>query len=251
MPPKPKTVQPKKPDTVQDRDNFQTPNYATDILVNGKYIGGQGTTLFRDEYDIWEPMCGVLRKMETRLRSHGFEVIGTDLVYGEQYNVFTYRPEFKWRMAVSNLAFSIKYDVADLFCDYGNPFAFLIPADFSAQLIRFISVRNCQLIVPDRRISYITPNMCDVIFNNTTLKRVNKEMKLAGLPKFKKFKEIPQDLIDQYPGVRYSRIEDVPVNVIYQNSQAQFHSMYLTRGLNLPERLNFYHLSLDEVKNNI
>jgi len=255
MPSKPKTNQPQTPDSIQVRDDFQTPLYAiTDVLV--PFLGSvldMSRSTNPSEYDIWDGCAGKLRQYPKAFARSGYTCKATDLLDGEQYNFLTYQPDFDWKMFASNVPFSIK----DLFVQrlikyFDKPFGVLIPADWSSWIIESINDYDCQLIVPNRRISYITPNMCDVVFRNETLKnflKAHPELK-KQTPKIK-FADLSESDIQAHAGTLYPNIESIPNPVLYANSQAQFHSMYLTRKLNLPERLNFVNLSLESMKTNI
>ena len=131
MPAKTKKPQPQTPENLQGRDFFQTPNYATDLIVpflralawsNGR----------RGNLVIWECASGD-GKISKRLEHHGFEVISTDLQSG--FNFLTGTPDFHFDIIVTNPAFSIKQKFYDKCVEYGLPFALLIPADYTGWLI--------------------------------------------------------------------------------------------------------------------
>lgn len=66
---KPKTTQPETPNKVQGRDLFQTPNYATNLLV--PFIPKNIDT-------IWECAAGE-GKIVHRLMNFGYNVLGSDI----------------------------------------------------------------------------------------------------------------------------------------------------------------------------
>lgn len=145
---KPKRPQPQTPYEPQGRDDFQTPNYAVDLLV---------PYLCKD-WTIWEPCAGKLEKICNRLTHHGFNVFGTDLIHGLEYNVLEYLPPRWWDCAITNPPYSLKFKIVNRFVELNKPFAMLIPADWNQWLIGLVTKKNCKLLVPSRRINYITPN---------------------------------------------------------------------------------------------
>jgi len=144
---RPKTTQPMTPAVQQDRDLFQTPNYATELLM--PYVPA-----YIDK--IWEPCCGH-GKIVNVLTEHGHDVLGTDIAQDPIFNALTYLPQWDWQAAITNPPYSLKIKVAKRFIELGKPFALLIPGDWSAWLIDAIKNYDCGLIVPSRRINYITP----------------------------------------------------------------------------------------------
>lgn len=149
MPTKPKNGQPATPDKIQNRDQFQTPDYATDLIVPYLTLGKT----------IWEP-CAGQGKMVKRLQRRGFIVHGTTLSETGEFNALEYVPEWDqdWQIVVTNPPFSLKAKIVKRFIDLDKPFAFLIPGDWAAWMIRAMREFGCELLVPTRRISYITPN---------------------------------------------------------------------------------------------
>jgi hypothetical protein len=248
----PQKTQPKTPTEVQIRDFFQTPDYGTDIIV--PYIW-KAFASQPENVSIWE-CCSGHDKMVNRFRHHGFEVTGTDLSMGAQYNVLEYVPSFRWDIASTNVPFSIKDDIVARFIDMDVPFAFLMPTDWSQWIINAVDKLGCQLVVPNRRISYITPDMCELVFKKTTLKNARKA-KVKVLNKdgefvlVSKFKELTPDQVEQYAGLRFNTIEEIPKELVAECSSAQFHSGYITRKLGLPEKVNFVELSLKDMRENI
>lgn len=183
MPTKPKTNQPSTPNDPQLRDQFLTPNYGTDLIVPFLPKG----------VHIWECCSGLQNKMANRLQERGFEVTATTIE--NRYNCLEYLPD-KFSYVVTNPPFSLKLKIVKRFIDLELPFAFLIPADWSIWLIEAVENYNCELIVPKRRISYITPT--------------GKSGK---------------------------------------QSQAQFHSLWITRHLCINRRLTFVDLTKEMMQN--
>lgn len=156
---KPVTVAPKTPSVPQERDTFQTPNYATDLLV--PFIPRQ---LDNSETLVWECASG-FGKISNRLSYHGFNVFSTDTRESENldriHNFITgedIREEFYMGnfVIITNPPFSIKEEFIEKAFGYKVPFAFLINADYSGKQIDWI-LRGCEKIIPNRRIDYITP----------------------------------------------------------------------------------------------
>jgi hypothetical protein len=148
---KPKTPQPQTSDKVQARDVFQTPNYATKLLIP-----------FIPEHisSIWECSSGE-GKISNVLVEKNYLVINSDLKYGETHNFLTRNfPEESDKMKtciITNPPYSLKYKFVERAILHDVPFAFLIPFDLSKTLIEFFDKYNCQAIVPTRRVDYITP----------------------------------------------------------------------------------------------
>lgn len=140
---KPKTMQPKTPAKVQERDFFQTPNYATDLLIP-----------YLCDWTIWEPACGK-GKIVTRLQDKGFATFGSDLSDGS--NFLTDKQNREFQAIVTNPPFSLKRDFYERCLSFGVPFALLVPVDFCGWILRAMLDEKAQWIVPTRRIDYITP----------------------------------------------------------------------------------------------
>lgn len=138
---KPKKTQPETPEKVQERDFFQTPNYATDLLVP-----------FLPRYSIWEQACGN-GKIVYRLRHHGFDVRGTDL---GSINFLTGILPSPFDIMVTNPPYSIKRKFYSRCREIGKPFALLIPMDFCGWILSAMR-DGARWIAPTRRIDFITP----------------------------------------------------------------------------------------------
>lgn len=146
---KPKTVQPKIKLEHQTRDSFQTPNYATKLLIPYLFKG----------WRIWE-LCAGGGKIVECLRSNKFKVHGSDITYGVRYNALQFDPEvdgIAWDCAVTNPPYSIKAEIVKRFWLMECPCAFLVPGDWAQWMIALLQMDGAALIVPERRISYITP----------------------------------------------------------------------------------------------
>lgn len=150
---KPKKNQAENPNSVDGRDTFQTPNYATDLLVPfiPKYVE-----------KIWECAVGQW-KLANRLIEHGYKVKGTDIrvlddrtkEYNFVLDAIKHLPPLV--AIVTNPPFSLKRKFYERCREYGIPFALLIPADYSGWIIK-ATQDGAEKIIPTRRVDYITPN---------------------------------------------------------------------------------------------
>jgi hypothetical protein len=189
------------------RDTFQTPAYATQLIL--PYLPkGVG---------IWECAAGQ-GKMSEILWQAGHHTWNTDIAFDPDWidEVYDFigkgsiRPEEWFRTMslgciVTNPPFSKKwmfYNVCKYYWKtYGIPFALLIPADYSGWIIRAVNEDGCKKIIPVRRIDYITPNI---------VQRVNDG-----------------------EGTHYSYMREIPINLLAEYSSSDFHSMWLAGGLDL------------------
>jgi hypothetical protein len=146
---KPITVAPKTPLVVQGRDTFETPNYATDLLI---------PFIPKNIKRIWECAAGD-RKITNRLIHWGYDTYSTDLRDAVSVNFLTWDLKDQYTYCdciITNPPFSVKDMFIEKAFEYGVPFAFLINMDYSMQMCNWIR-RGCQRIVPDRRIDFLTP----------------------------------------------------------------------------------------------
>jgi hypothetical protein len=157
---KPRTPQKETPLEKQGRDFFQTPNYATDLLV----------PFIPEQVDyIWEPACGYL-KITNVLKKHGYFVLSSDIEWmDEEGEVIDHVVPFNflmdWRTDVlspkhtiiTNPPYSLKIKFYKQCLKYGLPFALLISGDYSQWNIKAVQ-DGCEKIIPTKRIDYITPS---------------------------------------------------------------------------------------------
>jgi hypothetical protein len=193
---------------VQLRDLFQTPRYSVEILI--PFLKRAGVS------GVWECAVGDGR-ISNVLEENNFKVYRTDI----RQSIFTDRvlnfiteienPPSGIDCIVTNPPYSLKTLFIQRAFEYGLKFAFLVPANYSAEMIGFIR-KGCQRIVPTSRISFIPPKICE---------RVN-----AG------------------ENTNYTTVDEIPSELIYKYSSAQFHSMWLVYGLNLPENEVFVDIPL-------
>lgn len=207
------TAPKKDTEGLQVRDMFQTPAYATDLLI---------PFIPKDIVNVWEPACGS-GKISRQLRKAGYTVYETDIKHTNPENAINFLDGGTRNVPgkfsiITNPPFSIKERFVERCFEYQVPFALLINADYSQQLINWMN-RGCEKIVPTARISYLTPNI---------VRRVNDKL-----------------------GTSYETIDDIPMHTIYKFSSAQFHSLWLTWRFGLGRTETFIPLSVEDRKNNI
>lgn len=137
-------------DKSQPRDCFQTPRYATELLVPFILYG-----------NIWECAAGEGR-MAAVLREHFSSVKESDInprlgiekinfLYDDSpYDNFAF-------IIITNPPYSAKRQFFQKCLEYGVPFALLISGDYSLWTIDAVRKYGCEKIVPDHRINFITP----------------------------------------------------------------------------------------------
>ena len=155
---KPKLPQPETPN--QGRDNFQTPLYATELIL--PFIPNGVRT-------IWECCAGENEKMARAVFGYlsyklgdTADVIATDISTNPKYDCLAWMPNV-FDCVITNPPYSIKNKVYKRLMSFNKPFALLIPGDWSAWLVKAITPRDeggdgCRIVLPDRRINYITPS---------------------------------------------------------------------------------------------
>ena len=216
---KPKTPQPSTPTEVQERDLFETPRYATELIL--PFI--PPITRY-----IWEPCAGVKRRMAQVLGIHlgeqwgdgDWDVHCTDICTRPEWDCLTYDPDDKgyhWDAAITNPPFSLKKKVWERFVKLDKCFALLIPADYSLWIIEAIKA-GAEKVVPTRRIDYITPNL---------LERLN-----AG------------------EHTNHTSLLGIPGSILARYSTSQFHSMFLCWKFGIGRTETFVELTR-EMKLNI
>ena len=214
MPAKTKTTQPQTPNVVQGRDTFQTPRYATEILIPFIPFG-----------NIWECASGEGRMAEV-LKQHYSQVKESDLnprVDVEKINFLYDNPPYDANnfLIITNPPFSLKRKFYERCMELDAPFALLIPADYCLWIIESIVKYKCEKIIPKRRIDYITPNC---------IKRINEKH-----------------------GSHYSSINMIPDSLLQEDLhkyKSDFHSLWLTRGFGLGQSETFVELT-NEMKENV
>lgn len=191
---------------------------------------------------MWEPACGSGHIVNYLLKND-FDVIYSDISEGKDF-----LKEWDYgHTIVTNPPFSLKKEFYRHCMELGRPWALLIPVEFSGFILDAMK-QGCQWIIPTRRIDYITPNICELVFQNTLLESCVKMFKLGKKTKF-------DDLTDEQMAecapfaYNYDAPGLVPDWLIAKYSHSQFHSGWLTFGLNLPKQINVVELSLKDKKN--
>lgn len=258
MPSKPKTPQKENLTAVDGRDTFQTPNYATDILV--PYLLAK--KFFGVNFRIWECAAG-LGKIVRRLKSKGLDVYGSDLLSDEfpKHNFLTQSNGQEFDCIVTNPPFSLKRKFYELCRSYDKPFALLIPADYSGWIIDAVKNDGAEKIIPTRRVDYITPNILKRIHEGEIWETARKKYPLGVVNDFKKNelekfkKEYPltwQGQLEDYKDFcNWSSIYDVPSLFLKKYSSSYYHSMWLTRGFGLGRTETFVELTNEQKALNI
>jgi hypothetical protein len=137
------------------QDIAQTPPHAIEPLL--PYLP--------TDWIIWESAAGPEHILYHAFEDRGYHVIGTDLLYGERYNFFTYQPD-EWTIQITNMPFSIKYKWLARSFELDRPFALLAPyettfaKDFQVLFRRYNNNPwPIEVLSPERRINYKMPNM--------------------------------------------------------------------------------------------
>lgn len=161
MPRKPKNNQAEVPNEAQGRDLFETPNYAVDLLIS---------FIPKSILRIWECAAGDGKIANVLLKNH-FYVSQSDIrlvgAISKEHNFLSdglTEHQKSWTeqkvsfAIITNPPFSLKRKFYEKCLEYNVPFALLIPFDVNQWLCGAFDKYNCQALVPNRRINYITPN---------------------------------------------------------------------------------------------
>lgn len=163
---KPKSNYAANPFTLNEKDQFQTPEYAFAPLI--PYLRKAGIKT------IWESACGEGYLVQW-LANAGFDVTGTDLLGGHSRLAQVAEPGKRRRYEgripgcvpsdyhceITNLPFSLKYIWLEIACNVGRPFAFLAPTDMIMAGRNFAPLTkkyDIEILAPYQRIDYKTPN---------------------------------------------------------------------------------------------
>jgi hypothetical protein len=175
------------PDKVQARDFFQTPRYATELLV--PYVP-YGT--------IWECASGEGR-MATVLREHFSDVTESDLNPREGVQKINFlsgnKPyDHNAFIIITNPPYSLKIQFFKKCIEYGVPFALLISGDYSLWTIDAIRKYGCEKLIPDRRINFITPTGLSEASGHTSFFHSYWLTRGFGLGKTETFVELTKEM---------------------------------------------------------
>jgi len=199
--------QPQTPTVVQQRDFFQTPRYATELVL---------PYLPETPQHIWSPFCGEGR-IGRVLKEKGYNVTETDLQMGEEYNFFEMGIDSFVDLIVDNPPFSLAGKIVKKCLGIGMPFCLLLQTNNCQWKLRAIR-RGCKWVVPEERIDYITPD---------TVARVNERFYTS----YSSVDEIPNDLLKEISSSQFHsgwltyKLDKVPdsLTVISLPVGAKFH----------------------------
>ena len=226
-----------------------TPRYATKLII--PFLHTLQTSLPFAPLRIWECAANDGRIVRP-LRDAGFTVISTDISNKAEnrFNFITETPSFVAEIdcIVTNPPFSIRNEFIKKAVEYNKPCAFLINADYSAEAIKWVKDYGFHKIVPNRRISYLTPNIVRRVHEGEVWEIVKSEY-----PMFKKYSELAEELwleiLNKYKMVRnYLCIDEIPNELLKKYSSAQFHSLWLVRGFGLSGTETFVDLPISWMK---
>ena len=259
MPAKTKAQTAANPTERLGKDFFQTPRYATEIIMP---FVPQGKNL------IWEPAAGDGRMSQViEAWTRGWaSVVSTDLIPNPECHIngfnFLGKALFpkelitllkKDIVIVTNPPFSLKKEFYLRCLETGFPFALLIPSDWSGWLIEAFNSDGAEAIMPNRRVDFITPNVLRRIHEGEIWKKVktcDEFLEYKSLAELKK--KNPQlwgmKLGEFHDFMRFDNIDDVPNDLLSSYSSSDFHSMWLTWGFNLGKQFTFVDLSIDDKK---
>jgi len=125
-------------------DNFSTPGYALDPLL----------PFLNKDWVIWECAWGE-SILANNIKERGFKVIGKTDIDFFQTNLID-----ECDILITNPPYSKKEEFLKRAYELGKPFAFLLPLTTLEGIKRgeLFSKYGIQLIIPNRRINFITPS---------------------------------------------------------------------------------------------
>jgi hypothetical protein len=128
-------------------DDFQTLSIALDPLIY----------FLKKEWVIWECAKGK-GNIVNYLNQKGFNVIGTDIKEGPQYDFLLYEPP-QYDCIITNPPYSIKNEFLERAYTLRKPFAFLLPLTTleSAKRQKLFKKYGLEMILFDKRINFETP----------------------------------------------------------------------------------------------
>lgn len=116
--------------------------------------------LLDKKWVIWESAAGPEQILARTFADLDYDVIATDLLYGEEYNYFAYTPGH-YDIEITNIPFSLKYLWIQKAVERNKPFAFLVPFETGAAgIFQDIAAQYdtvFQILAPERRINYKMP----------------------------------------------------------------------------------------------
>jgi len=126
-------------------DDYQTPPYAVKPLI--PYL--------KKDWVIWECAEGE-GYLSSALKNEGFKVIST----GPEFDFLTSIPNFHFDAIVTNPPYSLKDKFIEKAFSYGKPLALLLSLTVleGKRRQQIYKKYKIQLIIPDKRIDFISPN---------------------------------------------------------------------------------------------
>lgn len=141
----------------KDGDECYTPFYAVDPLL--EFVG--------KDQAVWCPFDHDWSAFVQTFRSNGISVINTHIEKGQDF--FTYEPQERFDLIISNPPFSKKDEVLERLYRIGKPFCILLPANSlqGKKRFGFFEKHGLELLVFDGRVDYHTHNNFDTTSNGT------------------------------------------------------------------------------------
>src|SRR5690606_13775068 len=123
------------------------------------------------------------------------------------FNFLTDVPDFEFDLILTNPPFSLKEKFYKKCLEYKKSFALLVPTDYSIWIINQLHLGKAEKIIPTRRIDYLTPNMCEVLWQKEIFALVKKTNEYDS--KWKKYAHLPEVIIKKYSRQvdRYGKVE--------------------------------------------
>lgn len=165
-------------------DEVYTPEIAVKPLI--EYLDDFNDRRFalkpeRSRLTIWCPFDELDSFYVKVLSNCGFTVVASHINDGR--NFFYWEPE-TYDIIVSNPPFSIKDDILKRLCELNKPYAMLLPIPTLQGQKRFAYLKNCQVLIFDKRINY---------YKDKSMKEVQKGVSFGSCYICKDF--LPKDLI--------------------------------------------------------
>lgn len=151
--------------TNKESDEVYTPVYAVKPII--KYLDGHCN---KTQYTIWCPFDEEDSNYVIELRKAGYKVIATHIKNG--YDFFNYEPEEKYDFIVSNPPFSLKDKVLKRLHELDCAYAMLLPLPTLQGQKRFQYLKDCEVLVFDKRINY---------YKNKETKEIQKGVAFASI----------------------------------------------------------------------
>ena len=129
-------------------DDYQTPQYAVEPLI--PYLKDRGFKV------IWECACGKGYLVDA-LRRHGFKVIASDIIYGQDFLSWT--PDNDWDCIVTNPPYSLRYEFIKRAYELGKSWCMLMTlTTLEGKRQRLFEKYGIELLLLDKRVNFETPS---------------------------------------------------------------------------------------------